>query len=1161
MRAKYWNTWFRDVPGLANVSLQNGLYQQGVSDSYQLVGISVRIPMIQYAQLFAKGISYQNSMVPVCSRCTFRGSGGSSNTSGARSLSSCIALCISVDTCTAMSYVNNSCWIQTLKSAASDGFWNYSTIPVSTNLNNGQGCVDTSGWRDVQSKTCADYAALRLCAVINGTGGYGPGWATSSYRTGTFSTYRASGFDASTACCQCGKNGTAFSVYLKQGTFLTVVPEQTAADIVCRPKNFYPNVSDSAQCFPPFQVFNFTIPQNFTNVKRCCVNPYNYSISVALEDCFTTGLCENTTNYPLISFDLTQNRLVLNRTGLRPLWTAGSANLIARLSISKTVESVNDGGSILNLPGANGSAVVLGPLTSLTLIRRGTGYLQDPPMVVNSLALPEYHSQRFKFRNASFRITRGFSGIQSGSFDGTELDTLCSKKQEEDGICSRSSPYGMGYGPCIGLSFASGSKVVASTSALDIGKGLNFGVAGISALDTFVVDGERHVVAAVYLDAAAAAASANGDPAQAAAAKANATRTRSRVYTLSENATSGELQLSLLQELRTVAATDVTHFRDGGRIFIVFVQETEPVSPLFEWSPAARQYRLVQYIPTQQASRAEALRVPSKDSQQDSNYLLVAQAGDAIIPSQSGPLSPYPMSLGPAMTEDTPPIPGQSVMLRWNGSSFTSVATAATVRRDYPGGQAFHSSNAAHFMPWGGGIGGDGTLAVLLNGGGDNGCADNPYWRGKGDHKTCADLARFLTSSNTPRNRTLALCQSSGAHGCDACPSLCGTCCACNSLALLLKYPANCNDTESSGPLLNSLAECGKAEAGLVSLNETSTMQEVLKVLSKTGLIRVCDACDACREAVLGVIGRTFGPSRNARSQLLIGRGEDRVVGLAGAAAVVVSPDGQQVYVASYWTSAVAAFDRSATSGLLLYSAAKGFGAAPPLAGCGGGVSSRGSGMADCWSGSLRQGLSALAVSPDGAYLYAAAYVGALHVLRRDPNGMLALVGTVLAGDDAGGGRTVMGLRGARGLALSPGGGAVYVAAAIDQAVSAFRRDPYTGAVAFLDSLRKGERDFSPAAFPRVPATGGGGFPAQLLPGGGGARAAAVFEMDGTVYVAVAAGVDAAEPASVLSEGNSADSSGGGIGFAAVLRWRMEADRFELVQVAQSLPSLNGPQR
>jgi len=154
------------------------------------------------------------------------------------------------------------------------------------------------------------------------------------------------------------------------------------------------------------------------------------------------------------------------------------------------------------------------------------------------------------------------------------------------------------------------------------------------------------------------------------------------------------------------------------------------------------------------------------------------------------------------------------------------------------------------------------------------------------------------------------------------------------------------------------------------------------------------------------------------------------VDGLAGARSVTVSPDGMHVYVAGYDANSVAIFSRNATTGMLTYVGLVEDGV--------GGVD----GLCRSWW---------VTVSPDGKHVYVTAYDDdGVHIFSRNATtGMLTYVGLV---EDGVGG--VDGLEEARSVAVSPDGAHVYVAAWADDAVTAFRRDGATGALAYLQMFR-----------------------------------------------------------------------------------------------------------
>src|SRR5262245_32908481 len=94
-------------------------------------------------------------------------------------------------------------------------------------------------------------------------------------------------------------------------------------------------------------------------------------------------------------------------------------------------------------------------------------------------------------------------------------------------------------------------------------------------------------------------------------------------------------------------------------------------------------------------------------------------------------------------------------------------------------------------------------------------------------------------------------------------------------------------------------------------------------------------------------------------------------------------------------------------------------------------------------------GAYGLALSPDGRHLYVAAE-NANAVLLFDRNattGHMTLSATYVSGTGG-----IDGMRGAHAIAVSPDGAHVYVASKVDDALVAFSRDASTGALTFLQA-------------------------------------------------------------------------------------------------------------
>jgi 6-phosphogluconolactonase (cycloisomerase 2 family) len=176
--------------------------------------------------------------------------------------------------------------------------------------------------------------------------------------------------------------------------------------------------------------------------------------------------------------------------------------------------------------------------------------------------------------------------------------------------------------------------------------------------------------------------------------------------------------------------------------------------------------------------------------------------------------------------------------------------------------------------------------------------------------------------------------------------------------------------------------------------------------------------------------------SRNAAGGLVFAEtqkdGTNGIDGLGGASAVTVSPDGAHVYVAGTAEDAIAIFSRSATTGALAFV----------------GFVRDGTAGVDALAG-----VRSVAVSPDGAHVYAAAFDDrAVMVFARDPiSGALSAIEKQVDGVNG-----VDGLSGASATVVSPDGANVYAAGANDDAVVVFGRDPATGKLTFVEEKRNG---------------------------------------------------------------------------------------------------------
>jgi DNA-binding beta-propeller fold protein YncE len=191
------------------------------------------------------------------------------------------------------------------------------------------------------------------------------------------------------------------------------------------------------------------------------------------------------------------------------------------------------------------------------------------------------------------------------------------------------------------------------------------------------------------------------------------------------------------------------------------------------------------------------------------------------------------------------------------------------------------------------------------------------------------------------------------------------------------------------------------------------------------------------RNPVTGVL--TQGPGLPCVSETGSGGTCVDGVALSGPTALVMSPDGRNVYVGTNGSQAVAVFDRDLATGALTQKE-------ETEACIGNSVLD-----ATCAEGRGLYHVFDLAISPDGRSVYVISFLGMIAVLDRDPvSGALTqkpgTEGCLVSGDDTQGCAVVPGLAWAQGLAMGPEGATVYVAG--DSAIHIFDRDEATGALA-----------------------------------------------------------------------------------------------------------------
>ncbi len=219
-----------------------------------------------------------------------------------------------------------------------------------------------------------------------------------------------------------------------------------------------------------------------------------------------------------------------------------------------------------------------------------------------------------------------------------------------------------------------------------------------------------------------------------------------------------------------------------------------------------------------------------------------------------------------------------------------------------------------------------------------------------------------------------------------------------------------------------------------ISQGQTSGGQIVTQLKRPRGLVVSPDGRSVYVNAYASHTLAVFKRLANGRLEFLETRrdGVNGVDGLRNALDVAVSNDGESVYAAGYGDHALAVFTRSLTSGSLTY------------------VERVKDGVNGV-DGLL--GAAAVAVSPDGRFVYAAGKLdNAVAVFRRNSsNGELTFL--LRYKDNLNG---VNGLAGVCALALSPDGRHLWAAGTKEDAVALFERDQATGELTWLEMIKDG---------------------------------------------------------------------------------------------------------
>jgi DNA-binding beta-propeller fold protein YncE len=307
--------------------------------------------------------------------------------------------------------------------------------------------------------------------------------------------------------------------------------------------------------------------------------------------------------------------------------------------------------------------------------------------------------------------------------------------------------------------------------------------------------------------------------------------------------------------------------------------------------------------------------------------------------------------------------------------------------------------------------------------------------------------------------------------------------------------PGGClGDASGQG---TSEPQCGNRAAGLLGATAAAASPDGRSIYVAS---MDSDALVALRRSASGALHPVLAPS----SRSCVAAPEhsicaQRAAGLGGADAVVVSPDGRNVYAGSLDSATVVAFGRT-PGGLLV-----------PLRGRGGCVQGNavapGDGGRCVLHSRAMQAVSSLAMSPDGRFVYALSFgtsaaADSLVTLRRDPR-----TGALSEVSEAHGGCVVplgngtcrihaAGLRGASDIVVTADGRFVYVTGELSSAVVALSRNRHTGTISPLHGSGGCAEDIA------IPPASGDGRCVVLVPGLGGAKALAISPDGRFVYVA-----------------------------------------------------------
>jgi DNA-binding beta-propeller fold protein YncE len=165
---------------------------------------------------------------------------------------------------------------------------------------------------------------------------------------------------------------------------------------------------------------------------------------------------------------------------------------------------------------------------------------------------------------------------------------------------------------------------------------------------------------------------------------------------------------------------------------------------------------------------------------------------------------------------------------------------------------------------------------------------------------------------------------------------------------------------------------------------------------------------------------------------------------LATPTDVAVTPDGKQVYVTASGSGSITWLARNGDTGQITFAGCLSDDGGTGLAGSDG----------QCTDGDSIDGPRAVALSPDGASLYAAASTGGvLSFSRNGDTGQLQQLGCIRDHVEEGDCLDRFALGGVRGITVSPDGKNVYAVAAGSDSIIRLDRDTSTGALTFRDCI------------------------------------------------------------------------------------------------------------